>query len=344
MMELDARKLKILAGIVKTYIATGEPVGSKFIAQMMEEAVSPATVRNDMAVLFDLGLLEQPHTSAGRIPSHLGLRVYLDQIMEIQPLTMKEKQEIEALFNLRSPDPDRLLEGAAKALAAYTGCAAISATLNHRSLLVHRIEIIPATQRTAVILLILSNGMVKNRVCRVEFTLTSKIVDFFQTFANGVLRGHSVGDISESFIHSVSLSLDEYTEIFTPLLFSIYDLCREVNAGPVYRSGTSNLLEYEELRRIANQLFRVINSREEVMEIIGRDRDYLRVSIGKENHKMELANSSVIISRYQIGEDSEGAIGLVGPIRIDYARLIPHLEYFSQMLGKLLSDTLDEQI
>ena len=352
MMELDARKLRILAKIVETYIATGEPVGSKLIAYLLGGEVSPATVRNDMAVLFDLGLLEQPHTSAGRIPSHLGLRVYIDQIMREQPLTTQEKREIEALFNFRNPDPDRLLEDAAKALAGYTGCAAISTTINRRSLLVRRIEIIPATQRTAVILLILSNGMIKNRVCRVDFTLTPKIVEFFQKFANGILGGKSVNQISESFIRSVALSLDEYTEIFTPLLAAIYDLCREASSGPIYRSGTSNLLEYEELRRIANQLFRVINSREEVLDLIGRDREGLRdildretirVSIGKENQKMELADSSVIVSRYPIGDDSEGAIGLIGPIRMDYARLIPHLEYFSQMLGKLLSDTLDEQ-
>ncbi len=343
MMELDARKLRILAKIVEAYIATGEPVGSKLIACLLGGEVSPATVRNDMAVLFEMGLLEQPHTSAGRVPSHLGLRVYLDRIMHTQPLTTQEKQEIEALFNFRNPDPDKLLEDAARALAGYTGCAAISTTINRRSLKVRRIEIIPATQRTAVILLILSNGMIKNRVCRVDFTLTPKIVEFFQNFANGMLGGKSVNEISQRFIHSVALSLDEYTEIFTPLLTAIYDLCREASDGPIYRSGTSNLLEYEELRRIANQLFRVINSREGVMDLIDRDNEGVRVSIGRENQKMELADSSVIISKYRIGDDSEGAIGLIGPIRMDYARLIPHLEYFSQMLGKLLSDTLDEQ-
>ena len=343
MMELDARKLRILAKIVEAYIATGEPVGSKLIACLLGGEVSPATVRNDMAVLFEMGLLEQPHTSAGRVPSHLGLRVYLDRIMHTQPLTTQEKQEIEALFNFRNPDPDKLLEDAARALAGYTGCAAISTTIHRRSLKVRRIEIIPATQRTAVILLILSNGMIKNRVCRVDFTLTPKIVEFFQNFANGMLGGKSVNEISQRFIHSVALSLDEYTEIFTPLLTAIYDLCREASDGPIYRSGTSNLLEYEELRRIANQLFRVINSREGVMDLIDRDNEGVRVSIGRENQKMELADSSVIISKYRIGDDSEGAIGLIGPIRMDYARLIPHLEYFSQMLGKLLSDTLDEQ-
>ncbi len=116
-MELDARKLRILSAIVETYIATGEPVGSKLVAGILEGKVSPATVRNEMAVLFEQGLLEQPHTSAGRVPSHLGYRLYLDELMRARPLTDGEKQENEALFNLRDPDPDRLLEDAAMAMA-----------------------------------------------------------------------------------------------------------------------------------------------------------------------------------------------------------------------------------
>ena len=116
-MELDPRKLRILSAIVETHIATGEPVGSKLVARLLDGEVSPATIRNEMAALFDQGLLEQPHTSAGRVPSHLGYRLYLDQLMRRRPLTGPEKQRIEALFNLRDPDPDRLLEDAAKTLA-----------------------------------------------------------------------------------------------------------------------------------------------------------------------------------------------------------------------------------
>ena len=120
MAELDARKRRILSAVVDSYTRTGEPVGSKLISEMLGGQFSSATIRNDMAVLFDMGLLEQPHTSAGRIPSHLGYRVYLNQLMQPEPLTTREKREIEALFNRRNPDPNRLLEDAAKALAGYT--------------------------------------------------------------------------------------------------------------------------------------------------------------------------------------------------------------------------------
>ena len=343
-MELDNRKLRILSAIVETYIDTGEPVGSKLVASLLDGEGSPATIRNEMAVLFDQGLLEQPHTSAGRVPSHLGYRLYLDELMRKKPLTPKEKQEIEALFNLRNPDPDRLLEDAARTLAEHTGCAVISTALTKESAKVRKIELIPATSRTVVILLIASNGMVKNKVCRVDFLLTPKVVEFFQNFANGHLAGRSINEITKKYLGSVAFTLgEEYVDIFAPLLSAIYDLCRECSDGQIYRSGTSNLLEYEDLRQVANQLFRVINSREAVMELIGRDEDGIQVFVGQENPNSVFADSSVIVSRYRIGADNTGAMGLIGPIRMDYARLIPHLEYFSQTLGRLLEATLEEQ-
>lgn len=341
-MELDSRKLRILAVITERYLTTGEPVGSKLVAELLGGQVSSATVRNDMAVLFDMGLLEQPHTSAGRIPSHHGLRLYIDHLMQAQPLTLHERKEIDALFNRRNPDPDRLLEDAAKALAGFTNYAAISTTLYKQTAYVKKIELIPAGARTVVILLIASNGMVKNKVCRVDFNLQPKIVEFFTNFANARLAGRSISEVSAEYISSMSFSLDEYTDLFTPLLSAIYDLCREASDGRIYYSGTSNLLEYDELRQVANQLFRVLSSHDDMMSIIERDPKEMGVSIGRENQRMELNDSSILIARYKIGEDALGAIGLIGPVRMDYSRLIPHLEYFSTMLGRLLSDTLDQ--
>lgn len=342
-MELEGRKLRILAAITESYLATGEPVGSKLVAEMLGGEVSPATVRNEMAELFDMGLLEQPHTSAGRIPSHNGLRVYVDRIMRSEPLSERERSEIDALFNRRNPDPDKLLEDAAKELAELTNYAAISTTLYKQSASVKKIELIPATQRTVVILLIASNGMIKNKVCRVDFNLNSRIVEFFTNFANSRLVGRSINEITAEYINSMSFSLGEYTDLFTPLLAAIYDICREVSAGRIYYGGTSNLLEYDELRSVANQLFKVFGSHDDMMSIIERGGKDMGVIIGRENKRMELNGSSIIISKYKIGDDSLGAIGLIGPVRMDYARIIPHLEYFSQMLGKLINETLNEQ-
>ena len=158
-MRFDERKMKILSAIVETYIRTGEPVGSKTLSEMPGIGVSPATVRNEMASLFSMGLLEQPHTSAGRIPSHLGYRIYVDRLMKEEPLTEKERDEIDALFNVGDPDPDRLLQDAAEALAEYTDCATVAMTTTPSYVTVEHIDIVPADKSNSAVLSLIAFGM-----------------------------------------------------------------------------------------------------------------------------------------------------------------------------------------
>ena len=339
-MKLDIRKLKILTAIVETYIDTGEPVSSKILAQQLGFSVSSATIRNDMAALFEMGLLEQPHTSAGRVPSHLGYRVYVDQLMHCKPLSEEERREIDALFNVRDPDPDKLLEDAAQALADYTNCATVSTTITPKTVLVKRVEIVPAGTRTVVVLVIATNGVIKNKVCRVDFRVT---VEFLNQFANGRLVGRSVNDISQWYINSISVTLGDYSQLFIPVLATIYELCREINDGQFYTSGGANLLNYKELADIARDLLSAMANREQLLGVIGSKSDAVFITIGKENNQSELTDTSVVVTKYRIGEQNSGAIGVIGPVRMDYAKLIPHLEYFSQTLGKLLAETFEQE-
>lgn len=342
-MELDQRKLKILAAIIETYIRTGEPVGSKFLSLYPEIRVSPATIRNDMAVLFDKGLLEQPHTSAGRIPSHLGYRVYIDQLMECSPLTPMERSEIDALFNIKYPDPDRLLTDAAKSLADYTGCATISTTITKADVKVKKVEILPAGTRTMVIILMASNGVIRNKVCRVDFAVNPEIITFFHKFANGWLAGKSIREITSAYIGSVAVAMGEYSRIFTPVLGAIFELCRELSSGSYYVNGFTNLLAYPELREGAHELFSFLENREQVTRMLSVMGQRMNVIVGRENPNQELTKASVVMARYDIGRDTgSGIIALVGPVRLDYAKMIPHLEYFAQTMGKLLTETIEQ--
>lgn len=342
-MKLDLRKLQILTQIVETYTRTGEPVSSKTVAKHLELNVSPATIRNDMAALFDMGLLEQPHTSAGRIPSHLGFRVYVDQLMHCKPLTEEERREIDALFNVRDPDPDKLLEDAAEALADYTKCAAVSTTITPETVYVKRIEIVPAGTRTMVVLVIASNGVIKNKVCRVDFRITNETTEFLNRFANGRMAGKSVLEISQKYINSVAVTLGEYSQLFIPVLAAVYELCREISEGQFYTSGSENLLGYKEFGDIARDLLLTMNDRSQLLGVIASKKDAVFITIGKENTRSELTDTSVVVTKYKIGTQNAGAIGVIGPVRMDYAKLIPHIEYFSQTLGKLLAETFEDQ-
>lgn len=341
-MKLDDRKLRILAAIVEAYNDTGEPVSSKSILSRLGLEVSSATVRNDMAVLFEQGLLEQPHTSAGRIPSHLGYRIYIDQLMHCKPLSDSERMQIEALFNVRDPDPDKLLEDAAQALAEFTNCATVSTTITPKTVRVKHIEVVPVGHRTCVVLLIATNGVIKNKVCRVDFSINPETIAFLDQFTNGRMVGKSVSEISQWYINSISVTLGDYSPLFIPVLATVYELCREINDGQFYTGGRENLLGYREFSDVARELLLAMGNREELLGVIASKQDNVFITIGKENARSELADTSVVITKYRIGEENSGAIGVIGPVRMDYARLIPHLEYFSHMLGRLLAETFEQ--
>ncbi|MBR5485307.1 MAG: heat-inducible transcription repressor HrcA [Oscillospiraceae bacterium] len=342
-MDLDERKQKILSAIVEQFIRTGEPVGSKKIAEMMNFKVSPATIRNDMAVLFDRGLLEQPHTSAGRVPSHLGYRVYINNLMRCIPMSQQEQAEIDSVFNVMNPDPDKLMADAAKTLAEMTGCVSITSTFTPKTVFVSRVELIPATDRTVVILVIASNGVIKNKVCRVMFRVNAQICEFFTSFVNDRLQGRSLNEISMWYLNSISVDLGEYSALFNPLLASVYELCKEINDGQFYIEGQTNLLAYPELADTVSDLLLMFTDKEKVLSALPSGEQDMIISIGKENHKMELADSSVMLARYSIGGNRCGVVGLIGPIRLNYAKLVPNIAYFAQLLGTLLSDTFEQQ-
>ncbi len=343
-MELDNRKQKILKAIIEEYTKTGEPVGSKRIAGLLDVSVSSATIRNEMASLFDLGLLEQPHTSAGRVPSHMGYRYYLDHLMLPVPLSPIEIASIEAMFNIRDPDPDKLLSDAAQALADCTHCAAISCASMPLEVFVKRIELIPAAEQSVIIMVIASNGMVRSKVCRVNFSVTHEICQFFTSFANSRLAGRSLQDISEDYINSVAYSFGSYTEVFTVLLSSIYALCKEMEEGQFCTRGVTNLLQYNEMEDFSKDLVVMLDKKQRAIGLIP-DGDYdIKITVGKENSYMELSNATLITIKYPIGRSRCGTLALVGPVRMEYPKLIPHMQYFAKMLSELLSESIEQPV
>ena len=170
-MELSDRKQKILASIVEQYIRSGEPIGSKTLMELLPMKVSSATIRNEMAELASMGLLEQPHTSAGRIPSHAGYRYYIDHLMHARELDDSDRQKIEAAFGT-GLDPEQLLSRAGEVLSELTKCAAVSTTPAGESTRIRRIEMVPVGSRTAMLVLLTSTGILKSRICRSDFPIT----------------------------------------------------------------------------------------------------------------------------------------------------------------------------
>lgn len=337
-MELDNRKATILTTIVKEHIRCGEPVGSKTLSGLLEISASPATIRNEMATLFDMGFLEQPHTSAGRVPSHLGYRFYVNRLRGNNPISSEDKKQIDALFNIMNPDPDKLLADAAQALATLTNCVSISASSPPRSVFVKRIEIIRATNNAVLVLMIASNGVIKSKLCRVGFSLNDKLCEFFTSFTNGKLAGKTLEEINVKYIRSVAVSLGEYSAAFNPLLAAVFGLCEEIAQGQLFVRGETNLLSYKELEKSVLDILDILSDKDELERITEKCEDDITVFIGKENSSCQLSGASVIIAKYPIGEINQGILALIGPVRMDYARVLSQLKYFSQNLEKILSD------
>ena len=341
-MELDERKRRILSVIAELYTQTGEPVGSKVVSLYLNSAYSPATIRNDMAVLFELGLLEQPHTSAGRVPSHLGYRVFVDDLMQVRPVNGQLRDSIEAMFNIRDPDPDKLLEDAAKALSEITGCAAFTATRTPDSVTVRRVEIIPSGENTLVIMVMTSNGVIRSKVRRTGFRVTAEVVEFLRAFCAGKIAGLTLRDISLRYMSTITVELGEYSRVFTPLLAAVLELCSEIYAGQYYMDVGIKLLQYPELARNDGELLGHVWERENIQRLIDQaQRTGTTIFIGKENQSQEMQNCSAIVSKYGIGGRGSGAIGLIGPIRMDYAAMVAETEYFARLMGELLTEIYD---
>ena len=334
---MDNRKLKILAAVVDEYVRTGEPVGSKVIASLPQIQVSAATVRNDMAVLEQLGYLEQPHTSAGRVPTYNGYRLYIDELMAAEPLPEEEQKRLDdMLIEQGAVTEDLLIQSATTALAELTQCAAVVSSAMPKFSIISKVEVIPTGKRLYVILLITSNGSIKNKVCRLEFDLSHEQLEFFTHFAEENLQGISVEELSEDTIAQLITALGAYMTTLSPLVEGICELSRDLAHKELTVSGTRNLLSCAELDKM--DIVRFMEETDTVIPLLDDAFGDIQVMFSEEKGNFVIGNSSLIVSKYKKGEKMAGSLGVIGPMRLDYKKIIPYIRYFSQKLTDLVSD------
>ncbi len=338
--ELDPRKLDILGAVVRTYIATNMPVGSKAVSSMLRIPVSSATIRNEMAALIKLGYLEQPHTSAGRIPSHRGIRLYLNEIMRAEPLSKEDRDLIDSYFNIRDPDPIRLLSECGKMLSYLTDCAAVVTLLAPKDAQVAKIDVIQINKKNFLLLLVTSSGQLRSKRCSLELDMPFEALAFFTRLVNDRFCGLQLTRITKELIQAIAVQLGEYTLMFTPLLVQIYDLAQSACRDNVYLTGETNLLAYKEFEGHARELLSFLENKKELLGILSHATHDLNILIGRETQKEELTDVSIVVAKYSVPEYMAGCVGVIGPSRMDYPRLLPKIEYFSSVLSKILTETM----
>lgn len=338
--ELTDRKLQILAAVVREYSETGEPVGSKSLAADLN--LSSATIRNEMSDLAELGLLEQPHTSAGRVPTAKGYRLYVNQLMHRQPLSERDKREIDDMLPGQVEDPGVLAEAAARALAELTDCAAVTTTPADDQATVKQVRVLPLSRQTVVVAALTSSGLMKSRICLVEGGVTPDMLEKFIRFAEEQLYGLPLSDFQQGLTQTLAVQMGDLSLL--PIMAALQETLASAAQAELLLQGQSNLLKHRRFGgERAVRLLEFLSRGRPLLRILHHSGEGVQVVLGNETGEEALEHSGLVVSPYRVGDREMGSIGVIGPDRMDYEHIIPSLEYFAYRIGRLLSDALDEE-
>ncbi len=336
-IALSDRKQRILAAVIEAYIATGEPIGSKLLADALGHAVSSATIRNEMAELSAIGLLAQPHTSAGRVPTAPAFRLYIDRLMPHRELTLEHRREIDRLLLGAGNDPDRLVRDAADALAMMTGCAAVSTTPSEQGATVRRLEVMYISSRMAAVVLMTDAGSIRNRLCCFDRPVSAAALHAMAAELEERFGGHLLSDITLPAVQGMMLSFGTEGLSRMPVLTALLELAGEATEAQINLKGQLNLLQHPDYNaERVTTLLGFLARQELIGAMLSSCADGRRVLLGSESVRPELNGSSLIVARYRGGNGGEGSLGVIGPLRMDYATTIPRIEYLATSLSRHL--------
>lgn len=334
-MELSARKKQILKRVIEDYIASAEPVGSKAIAQEMGGSVSSATVRNELAELSDLGYLEQPHTSAGRVPSPKGYRLYVNELMERQRLSIAETERINQSLQMRMEELDRVISQAGRAVSSLMNYPAYVAATGKKQMTARRFELLPVDEHSCIVVMMMGDNRVKSQLLRMQLKVDTEQMPTLVNLLNSNFTGISADEMNRR--------LMDVSEQVTPQMFLLLsqtiayaaDVLQEAGQKEVFTVGTSQLLKLPEFRDAdkAHQLMSFLSDSKENLPV--PDEGPMKILIGPENVSEALQDTSVVVASYDIGNDMRGLIGVVGPTRMDYGTVAARLSGFAEGLTRL---------
>ena len=338
-MELDERKQKILQAIIRNYMETGEPVGSRTISKYSDLNLSSATIRNEMSDLEEMGYIVQPHTSAGRIPSDKGYRLYVDRILEEKN---HEVQELKDLMIERSDKMEQVLKQVVKVLAANTNYATmVSAPTYHRNKLKFiQLSKVNATQILAVIMI--EGNIVRNKVIDVTEELDQETVLKLNILLNSVLNGLSIEEINLAMIQNLKEQAGIHSELVGSVIDAVAEVIHSEDEVEIYTSGATNIFRYPELsdNGKASELISTFEEKQQLSDLVNQtlensDNKGIQVYIGQETPIQSMKDCSVVTATYELGEGLQGTIGIIGPKRMDYENVLKTLKTLTEQLDEI---------
>lgn len=341
-MKLDDRNKKVLQAVIDSYIATGLPIGSNVLVKRYDFGVSSATVRNIMAELEELGFLGHPHTSAGRVPTELGYRYYIDSLISIE----NDSEDIEDHYlhqvpALQSSDLYGLMEEASRFLATLSRCAGVVIAPSEPEGRYKHIEFVRLRGRQVLIIFVTSTGIVQNKLIDLDESISQQDLNYFSAYLDEELDAWTLPDIRQRLVQK----LKEEKLLFTRLMEETYRASREVQeheADKVYIGGASQIFENPEFANVEKMrtLFKAFEDKYKLLKLLDRTAaaDGIKVFIGSENPFFEMQGCSMVVSNYRAGSSVVGTLGVIGPTRMQYKQVIHVVDYTARLLSKLLAE------
>ena len=337
-MELTERKKQILRAIVDSYIRTAEPVGSKTISQLPGMDFSPATIRNEMADLTSMGLLEQPHTSAGRVPSAAGYRLYVDELMQNYRLSMDETKTINRAMEVKMQEVDKMISQVGKLVSKMTDLPAYAVAARSSQRTVKRFDLILAETGSFILVVMLSDNQVQNKLIRLPLDVSQEDLRLLSAVLNASLTELTADEITPELLAKVTRSAAGAASLVPVIVDYTVELLKKTHSE-VYMTGQAKLLGQPEYHDVEKAQEVLTSLDEDVISNLPAtlSSGTTQILVGPENVAKELKDSSVVITKFDIGDGMQGMIGVVGPTRMDYAKITARLSYFAENLGRMFA-------
>lgn len=337
-MELTERKKKILRAIVDSYIQTAEPVGSKAIAAMPDMDFSSATIRNEMAELTTMGYLEQPHTSAGRVPSPAGYRLYVNELMEGYRLSIDETQSLNQAMELKLQEFDKIMSQVGKMVSKLTNLPAYTmASRGGTRPTVRHFEILTADPGSFILVVLTSTEIVKNKLIKLPLRVEEQDLRLLSAVLNASLTDLTAEQITPELLEKISKASGAASSLAPVIVDYTVQVLHEQQQSEVYLTGQMKLLgqpEYHDVEKAQEVLSTLDEDMIANLPALAGDGP-VQILVGPEDIAKELKDTSVVMTRFDIGDGMQGMIGVVGPTRMDYARVTARLSYFAEGLGRV---------
>ena len=346
-IELTDRQHIILKAIIQNYLETGEPVGSRTLSKSTDLNLSSATIRNEMADLEDMGYIFQPHTSAGRIPSDKGYRLYVDMLMA------DKEQELSDLKNVvleKSDKVDKVLKQAARVLANNTNYATmISAPINHKNTLKF-IQLSPVDPEQIVAVIVMTGNVIKNKIIEVDEELGNETMLKLNMLLNTSLNGMSIEEINLGLIARLKDQAGIHSKVISDVLDAVADIIHVEDDMEIYTCGATNIFKYPELsdKQSAQEIISAFEEKQQLAELVtetlsNEENTGIQVYIGDETPVKTMKDCSVVTATYELGEGMRGTIGIIGPKRMDYEHVMKTLQTLKNELDTLNRRDLSER-